>query len=78
MFFQEIFQNPDVTFHTRAIYVDLLETAIAEQVQQVVNQFRDSVLIGSYPDFHNRSAVVQDTMTICDFDSRSALVEDTV
>lgn len=47
------FQNPEVSFHTDELYVNYNEVAIATDIKHVADQFSKTVLIGSYPDFHN-------------------------
>ncbi|XP_076450575.1 FAD synthase-like [Babylonia areolata] len=47
------FRNPNVTFHTQELYINVNETTIASDIQRVADRFNKTVVIGSYPDFHN-------------------------
>ncbi|GFN76315.1 synthase, partial [Plakobranchus ocellatus] len=47
----DIFQNPDVKFHTDTIYIDRDEASIASIITEVATRFKEhDVVIGSYPD----------------------------
>ncbi|KAK7486668.1 hypothetical protein BaRGS_00022069 [Batillaria attramentaria] len=50
---EDTFKNPNSTFHTLELYVNQNETNIASQIKQVAEKFKQAVVIGSYPDFHN-------------------------
>ncbi|PVD33276.1 hypothetical protein C0Q70_04529 [Pomacea canaliculata] len=50
---EDMFKDPDITLHTQELYVNCNETNIASDIQQVASKFQQSVVIGSYPDFHN-------------------------
>ena len=53
--FKDIFQNPDVKFHTDTIYIDRDEASIASIITDVANRYKeDDVVIGSYPNLTNR------------------------
>ncbi|KAK3743637.1 hypothetical protein RRG08_030759 [Elysia crispata] len=50
----DIFQNPDVKFHTDTIYIDRDEASIASIITDVANRYKeDDVVIGSYPNLTN-------------------------
>ncbi|KAL8614318.1 hypothetical protein ACOMHN_007656 [Nucella lapillus] len=50
---KDLFCNPNVTFHTQELYINVNEPTIASDIQRVADQFKKTVVIGSYPDFHN-------------------------
>lgn len=50
---EDIFTNPGTTFHTQELYVNKNEVSIAPEIQRVADKFKQAVVIGSYPDFHN-------------------------
>ncbi|KAK7099571.1 hypothetical protein V1264_003694 [Littorina saxatilis] len=50
---EDLFRNPDVTFHTEELYINRTESSIAQEIKTVADQFGKSVVIGSYPDLHN-------------------------
>ena len=54
---QDLFRNPDREFHVKELYITRNEVSIASALNKVNEQFKDRIILGSYPDFHNRQAV---------------------
>ncbi|RUS74386.1 hypothetical protein EGW08_017841 [Elysia chlorotica] len=50
----DIFQNPDVKFHTDTLYINKDEASIASIISDVASRYKDDdVVIGSYPNLTN-------------------------
>ena len=54
IYFKDLFRNPDREFHVRELYINRDEVSIAAALNAVNEQFKDTIILGSYPDFHNR------------------------
>lgn len=50
---EDLFKNPDAHFYTEEIYVQQDEVSIAPILNEVDEEFKVDVTLGSYPDFHN-------------------------
>ncbi|XP_064600367.1 FAD synthase-like isoform X2 [Liolophura sinensis] len=59
---QDIFKNPEAETHTEEVYVNQDEVSITHVLNQVDQQFRKNVILGSYPEFHNSYYKVKLTM----------------
>lgn len=54
IFVNDLFKNPDAHFYTEEIYVQQDEVSIAPILNEVDEEFKVDVTLGSYPDFHNK------------------------
>lgn len=54
LFVKDLFKNPDAHFYTEEIYVQQDEVSIAPILNEVDEEFKVDVTLGSYPDFHNK------------------------
>ena len=52
--FQDLFKNPDTIFHLKELYIAKDEASITEVLNRVDTEFKNKVILGSYPDFYNR------------------------
>lgn len=50
---EDLFRNPSAQFYTRDIFVRSDEVSITGVLNDTNAKFKDSVMIGSYPDFYN-------------------------
>ncbi|XP_062598134.1 FAD synthase-like [Saccostrea cucullata] len=50
---EDLFKNPDAHFYTEEIFVQQDEVSIAAILNEVDQEFKLDVTLGSYPDFHN-------------------------
>lgn len=73
---EDLFRNPSTQFHTRDVFVQSDEVSITGLLNDANAKFKDSVTIGSYPDFYNSYYKVKLTLEspessqlnkICDF-----------
>ncbi|XP_064634577.1 FAD synthase-like isoform X2 [Lineus longissimus] len=50
---EDLFRNPDIEYHTASIYVQKDEVSITPILNKFVDKYKNSIVLGSYPDFHN-------------------------
>ncbi|XP_022307213.2 FAD synthase-like [Crassostrea virginica] len=50
---EDLFKNPDAHFYTEEVYVQQDEVSIATILTEIDREFKETVTLGSYPDFHN-------------------------
>lgn len=59
---EDLFRNPSMGFCTREVYVKDDEFSISAALNEANDKFKESVTIGSYPDFHNNYYKVKLTL----------------
>ncbi|KAL8614105.1 hypothetical protein ACOMHN_026322 [Nucella lapillus] len=59
---EDLFRNPGVMFYTREVYINMSETSVASDIQAVADRYGDTVVMGSYPQFHNSYYKVKVTL----------------
>ncbi len=62
---QEMFRNPHSTFHVEEMYLQQDEVSIAGILNDADARFKDKVILGSYPDFYNRSLKISAIFRTC-------------
>ncbi|XP_013410704.1 FAD synthase isoform X2 [Lingula anatina] len=61
-----LFHNPDSSVYTKELYINMDEFSIADAFNKVDERYRDTVILGSYPDFHNSYYKVKVTLEATD------------
>ena len=49
-----MFRNKETAFHVRELFIQRDEASIAGILNEVETKYRDKIILGSYPEMHNR------------------------
>lgn len=71
---EDLFRNPDAEFYARDAFVRTDEATIAGVLNEANDRFKDTVTIGSYPDFYNSYYKVKLTLESADKDRLDELL----
>lgn len=63
---EELMRDPSINYKTRALYLDVDEMSIADKLTVINESFKNTVTIGSYPEWHSNYYKVKITLESTD------------